>query len=192
MQSRQLARETERVQIVENRNSRYLLVAVIVLALVGCDQVTKTMATEQLRDSGTISLLGDSIRLQYVQNAGAFLGAGSGLSGPLRFWIITVFSVGMLAVLAALLVVKPIRDITMLVAFALLLAGGIGNSFDRIFHDGLVTDFMNVGIGPVRTGIFNVADVAITTAALLIVYRTLRPVGQSSPIEAEHSSPQTG
>ena len=180
------------MQIVENRNSRYLLVVVLVLALVGFDQVTKTMATERLRDSGTISLLSDSIRLQYVQNAGAFLGAGSGLPGPLRFWIITVFSVGMLAVLAALLFVKPIRDITMLVAFALLLAGGIGNSFDRIFHNGLVTDFMNVGIGPVRTGIFNVADVAITTAALLIVYRTLRPVGQSSPIEAEHSSAQTG
>jgi signal peptidase II len=37
---------------------------------------------------------------------------------------------------------------------ALLLAGGFGNLIDRVLHDGSVTDFLNVGIGPIRTGIF--------------------------------------
>ncbi|HXW60355.1 MAG TPA: signal peptidase II [Myxococcota bacterium] len=36
---------------------------------------------------------------------------------------------------------------------------------DRILQ-GSVTDFINVGIGPVRTGIFNIADVAILLGAL--------------------------
>ncbi len=57
-------------------------------------------------------------------------------------------------------------------AVVLLLAGGIGNLIDRLFHGGLVIDFLNVGIGPVRTGIFNVADMAIMAGfGILILYR---------------------
>jgi hypothetical protein len=52
---------------------------------------------------------------------------------------------------------------------ALVLAGGIGNLIDRVLHDGLVTDFLNLGIGSIRTGIFNVADMALTTGALVLV-----------------------
>jgi signal peptidase II len=43
--------------------------------------------------------------------------------------------------------------------FTLLAASGIGNLIDRVQFDGRVTDFLNVGIGSLRTGIFNVADV---------------------------------
>jgi len=53
-----------------------------------------------------------------------------------------------------------------------LLAGGIGNLIDRLFHNGLVIDFLNVGIGPIRTGIFNVADMAIMAGfGILLLYR---------------------
>jgi signal peptidase II len=49
------------------------------------------------------------------------------------------------------------------------LAGGISNLVDRIAL-GRVIDFLNVGIGPFRTGIFNVADVAIMAGiAVLLV-----------------------
>jgi len=55
-------------------------------------------------------------------------------------------------------------------AWALILAGGIGNLIDRVSQQGLVTDFMNVGIGPVfRTGIFNVADMAITAGFFVFI-----------------------
>lgn len=53
-------------------------------------------------------------------------------------------------------------------AAALLLAGALGNLIDRVRCDGLVIDFMNLGLGPVRTGIFNVADVAITAGAVCL------------------------
>jgi signal peptidase II len=52
----------------------------------------------------------------------------------------------------------------------LLAAGGIGNLIDRILRDGAVIDFMNLGIGPVRTGIFNVADVQIMAAVAIFVF----------------------
>jgi hypothetical protein len=44
---------------------------------------------------------------------------------------------------------------------ALVCSGGLGNLIDRIGRHGYVTDFLNAGIGPVRTGIFNVADFAL-------------------------------
>ena len=55
---------------------------------------------------------------------------------------------------------------------AFILAGGIGNLIDRATQNGLVTDFLNVGIGPVRTGIFNVADMAVTFGVIVFIIAT--------------------
>src|SRR6185437_669837 len=57
------------------------------------------------------------------------------------------------------------------VALALVAGGGISNLIDRLLYDGRVTDFLNVGIGSLRTGIFNLADMAILAGALLLVLR---------------------
>jgi signal peptidase II len=65
---------------------------------------------------------------------------------------------------------------------ALLLAGAVGNLIDRLRFDGLVIDFMNVGVGPLRSGIFNVADMAITAGALLLLLPAAvgaRPTGHA-------------
>lgn len=59
-------------------------------------------------------------------------------------------------------------------AVALLFAGGVGNLIDRVTSGGSVVDFINLGIGPVHTGIFNVADVAITVGALILLSAALR------------------
>lgn len=45
--------------------------------------------------------------------------------------------------------------------------------YDRIFNNGLVVDFMNFGIGNIRTGILNVADLSITFGAILLFISTL-------------------
>ena len=54
-----------------------------------------------------------------------------------------------------------------LIAVALFASGGASNLIDRLVR-GSVIDFMNVGVGPVRTGIFNVADVAVMAGAALL------------------------
>jgi signal peptidase II len=60
-----------------------------------------------------------------------------------------------------------------LLAFAMVAAGGIGNLIDRIFREGRVVDFMNMGITlkqfSIRTGIFNVADLAIMAGLFMII-----------------------
>lgn len=58
------------------------------------------------------------------------------------------------------------------VASALIIGGGIGNLIDRI-SSGFARDFVVLSFGPIRTGIFNVADVAVTVGALLLIASAL-------------------
>ena len=48
-------------------------------------------------------------------------------------------------------------------------AGGLGNLIDRLRFDGVVTDFLNVGVGSLRTGIFNVADAILMLGMFVLV-----------------------
>jgi signal peptidase II len=59
-------------------------------------------------------------------------------------------------------------------SFVFSLAGGIGNLLGRLSNNGLVTDFINIGIGQLRTGVFNVADMAITFGAITAGYWSIR------------------
>ena len=63
---------------------------------------------------------------------------------------------------------------SVILALALVLAGGLSNLIDRFVHDGYVVDFINLGVGHVRTGIFNVADVAITVGVVMLLIQSLR------------------
>ena len=60
-----------------------------------------------------------------------------------------------------------------MVGLSLFVAGGASNWIDRVIR-GSVVDFINVGIGPLRTGIFNVADVAIMLGAGVLLFAELR------------------
>ena len=68
----------------------------------------------------------------------------------------------------------------------LFVAGGISNLVDRIAM-GSVIDFLNVGIGPIRTGIFNVADVAILAGIALLLFERLAPARRADVCNAFHS-----
>jgi signal peptidase II len=63
---------------------------------------------------------------------------------------------------------------------ALFVTGGASNWIDRLAQ-GSVVDFLSVGVGPVRTGVFNVADVAIMLGAGVIAIAAIRKRHASSP-----------
>jgi signal peptidase II len=102
---------------------------------------------------------------------GAFLSLGGSWSPLFRFWILTVSAGIFLCGLLVFMIMKPRESMKEQVAFALILGGGFGNLIDRIFNGGIVIDFLNLGIGNIRTGIFNFADVLMMLglAALLTV-----------------------
>ena len=47
--------------------------------------------------------------------------------------------------------------------------GGLANWLDRLLHQGAVTDFVSLGVGPLRTGIFNLADVVVVGGVALLL-----------------------
>jgi signal peptidase II len=141
----------------------------MLLSCIGCDQATKSVARQRLARSEPIPLLNDFIIFEYIENPGAFLGIGAELPSGLRFLLFVVFA-GALVALTILLTIKNMKlDLAQLTGLALATSGGIGNLIDRITNEGRVIDFVSVGIGPVRTGIFNVADMAIMAGVVLLL-----------------------
>ena len=164
---------------------RSLSIILITLSCTVIDQVSKFVAKQYLQPGDFYSYIGDTFRLQYAENSGAFLGLGATLPDPWRHLIFTVL-VGIF-LLALLIYLLRSNELTWFatVCLSLVCAGGLSNLIDRIAYDGRVVDFLNVGIGPLRTGIFNVADMAITFGALLMLGESLR-----SPKSAEATGKQ--
>jgi signal peptidase II len=156
-----------------SRLMRGLTVVAVILGTIGCDRVAKQAASRHLAGRPRLSMAGDSIRLEYVENRGGFLSVGAELPQTLR---VAAFSVGTALILAwlGLWLFRQVACGRWALGYALLWAGGVGNLADRIAH-GRVIDFVNVGVGSLRTGIFNLADVAITVGVALVVLDLTRP-----------------
>ncbi len=138
-----------------------IITVLILSSCVGCDQVTKAVARRTLASSPPISLMGAMIRLHYTENTGAFLGMGAALPEKARFWILIVFVSVMLLGMLAFVLTYPDMDTLSLIGAGLVIGGGLSNLLDRLFREGAVVDFMNIGVGNLRTGIFNLADLVI-------------------------------
>ena len=155
--------------------AKLTFMAVLLSSCVGCDQVSKELAVDRLKGAPPLSFLADSVRLTYAENAGAFLGLGADWPELLRWGVFGVLSGLMMLAVAVHLVsrlrgVSSWRDLVPFAAMALIVAGGVGNWIDRIVRGGVVVDFMNLGIGPLRTGIFNVADVQIMLGLAMLLW----------------------
>jgi len=164
----------------ERLSSQWLFIAVVVLSTVALDQLTKVMAIKMLtypvgdvrHPIPPLSYLGDMVRIIYAENTGAFLSLGSTLSPEARFWVLTVSNCIILGGVGLYMLMRPTPRLITL-ALALIFSGGVGNLIDRILRDGKVVDFMNLGITlggwELRTGIFNVADLAIVGGLVLLM-----------------------
>jgi signal peptidase II len=150
-----------------SKSTKIILFSICCLAFIGCDRLTKDLAKEHLKDKATIIYLHDTFRLQYVENTGAALSMGDNLPKAVSFWLLSILP--LLVLLGVLFyTLKNLQQMGTMKIFsiALVFSGGIGNITDRILFDRHVTDFMNLGIGNIRTGIFNVADVCVTAGVI--------------------------
>jgi signal peptidase II len=160
---------------------RLALFLAVALATVGCDQVSKSAARACLRDGDSIALLDGNVTLTLAENSGGFPGLGSALPRATRSAIFTAcVGLGLLLGLVWLLS-APRSGGLRLFAGALVLAGGAGNLIDRLVREGRVTDFLVLRVGPLRTGVVNLADLAITAGVLLFLAAPLtrRPAGST-------------
>jgi signal peptidase II len=154
---------------------RWWLIVLLIAGTVGCDRLTKHIATQKLAGLPTQSYLADTLRLGYAENTGGFLSLGADLPAPVRTMIFTLAT----GVLLAFLISAAWRngwDRWRTVALSLFIAGGASNWIDRL-ASGRVVDFLNVGIGSVRTGVFNVADMAIMTGVAILLITEIKTFG---------------
>lgn len=141
---------------------------------VALDQISKVIARAILVPGQATDYVGGMARVQLVQNHGAFLGLGGKMPESARQAIL-IGGVGLFVAALVWYVFKSkTATNTYRIAMAWVAAGGIGNLIDRVLFHGGVTDFWNVGIGGLRTGIFNVADMYITFAVIYMILDSFR------------------
>jgi len=156
--------------------ARVGLCAAVLLPGVACDQATKQIARHALERGGVVDPLGGGlVRFQLTENPGAFMSLGDALPVPVRIVVFLGLVPIALAVLAFLVVRDHGHSRGAVASISLLAAGGLGNLLDRFLNDGAVIDFVSLGFGGLRTGIFNVADVAILAGALGLALSIGRP-----------------
>ncbi|PIB38999.1 signal peptidase II [Maribacter sp. 4G9] len=148
--------------------SRFLII-VLVLLNIGCDQVSKKVVRENVSYQDYIPLIQDHFILTNVENTGAMLGFGANFPPTLKRILFQALPLIVLLILLYRMLTKIHTNKWMTLAFAFVIGGGIGNLIDRIAL-GSVTDFFQIRLGFFKTGIFNMADVAVTTGVLLILF----------------------
>lgn len=144
------------------RTGKVLAAAAGVLIL---DQLTKVWAKAYVPREEAWTGLGDAIRIQLAHNYGAFLSLGGSLP---QGWLSLVVAVILAGLAAYLLFARRIQPASVL-PLSLVLGGGVSNLIDRLAYGGYVVDFLNLGIGSLRTGIFNVADIAISAGVVWLL-----------------------
>lgn len=148
---------------------RVLILLLLLLPLVGCDQFSKVQAVNYLMGSQPISYLNGFLVLTYHENPGAFLSLGASLPHETRTIIFSAFVTLFLLAVFAYLCLKPLPNASFIVG-PLILAGGIGNVYDRLTNTGRVIDFVLLQLGPLHTGVFNLADVFIMLGVFLAAF----------------------
>ncbi len=152
--------------------SRLAMVILVAAAAFASDQAAKHVARAYLRGAGTVSVVGDLLIMTYAENDGAFLSLGHAWPQPLKLVVFSGLSA--LVVAAAFVWAAGNTRLDQLQVFALSLVGGggLGNLVDRLAHEGRVTDFLNAGIGALRSGVFNLADVYLLAGMILLLLAT--------------------
>jgi signal peptidase II len=167
---------------------RVVVLLLTLTACVGCDQLSKSAARSYLPRDTVVSLMGDTVRLQYAENPGAFLSLGAALPKSARRAVFTFGIAALVLSIFAVAIFVPGLGTSQRIALACICAGGLGNLIDRVGQDGYVTDFLNVGVGSVRTGIFNVADLILMLGmAALLFIRPRTPAMGRDPIPGSRS-----
>jgi signal peptidase II len=148
-----------------------VIFATVALVAYLLDQGTKWWAESALADGQPREVLGDLLQFRLVYNPGAAFSTGTSYTA-----VLTV--IALVVIVVVIRMASRLRSRTWALALGLILGGALGNVTDRIFRDpapfrGEVVDFIELPNWPV----FNLADSAITVAAVLFVLLSLRGIG---------------
>lgn len=130
------------------------------------DAFTKVLAVDRLAPAYLPRpLFGDGVRLTLVYNPGAAFGLHLGAQSR---WIFVGLTLVALTVLWRLYLDTPLAHRARTLALALVAGGAMGNLLDRLKSARGVVDFIDIGVGAWRWPTFNLADIAVTSGAILL------------------------
>ena len=161
-------------------SKRSVYIFLVIILTIAADQISKALVRAnivgrtEMAPSERIPLFGDAFVMMNVENTGAFLGMGSDLNPALRIILLLILPILVLGFVLRHILKDKTLDNWSLFAFASIIGGGIANVYDRIVY-GSVTDFLFIDLGGVfRTGIFNLADMSVTTGMIILVIASFR------------------
>ncbi|GGE80595.1 MULTISPECIES: signal peptidase II [Pseudoalteromonas] len=137
------------------------------LLLLVVDHATKTLVVSTMAYEESIDIL-PFFNFTYVHNYGAAFSFLSD-SGGWQRWFFSLIAVSISVLLVWWLKRLPASNKVLCSAYALVLAGAIGNLYDRIAY-GYVIDFLHVYYENWHFPVFNIADCAICIGAALLLF----------------------
>ncbi|MDD7885554.1 signal peptidase II [Flavivirga sp. 57AJ16] len=156
-------------------SKRSIYIILVIILTIAVDQISKVLvrthieARTEINPGERISLIGNAFLMMNVENTGAFLGMGSDLNPTLRIILLLILPIVVLGFVLRYIFKDKSLDNASLFAFASIVGGGFANVYDRIVY-GSVTDFLFIDLGGIfRTGIFNMADLSVTTGMIILV-----------------------
>lgn len=153
--------------------NRNIFIILLIAFNIAIDQITKVIVRANIEIREVIELIGDKFILTNVYNKGAFLGMGSDMNPTLRTIFLLILPTIVLGYVIYYIIKTKELDRLSLIAFCCIIGGGIANVFDRIVF-GKVTDFFFIDLGGVfKTGIFNVADISVTTGMIMLLFSSV-------------------
>ncbi len=148
--------------------AQWLSLALVTVAAVAADQVTKHIVSSQLALDEEVVVIGP-FSIHHVQNSGIAFGLFPNATAAVI--VLTTVAVAWMLVFFAR---AGARHPVLPVALGLLLGGSISNLADRV-RLGHVTDFLDIRYWPA----FNLADICIIVGVVLLVGTML--AGERSP-----------
>ena len=151
---------------MKNRMIKYIIFIVSVSILVFIDQLTKSLASANLKGNAPYVVIDDIVELVYTENTGAAFGILQGKQ--FLFYILTVVVLIILLVLLHKMEFIA-HNVPYFIFLILIFSGAVGNFVDRV-KNRFVVDF--IYFKPIDFPVFNFADICITCGVILALVAT--------------------
>ena len=173
-------------RVPAHRNRTLAVMLGVAVAVATADAVSKAVALRGLRGRPPVRLLDGLLTLKLRLNPGAAFGVGTSYTV-----VIALIACGVIVYVIRM--AARLRSLPWTIGLGLLLGGAAGNLGDRLFRApgplrGSVVDWLNL---PHFPWTFNLADAAITCAAVLIAILTLLGIPATAPSPTATASTPT-
>ena len=148
----------------------YVLLVLFVLVL---DRWTKWLIDTRLLLNQTLPVIDGFFNITYVRNTGVAFGILDPFQSSMKSTVLSILTVGAIIGVIAYSWRIPLTQKLLQVALSLILAGALGNLYDRICY-GYVIDFVEIYFRSYRWPSFNIADSAITTGVAFLAIEMFR------------------